>query len=76
MNEYIFIILETMYSAIELSVNMALYKCYVLLLLLMNARNVGGWSSNQQLKMKEKHYSFCKLIEKHPTHFIRIGVCF
>ena len=35
MNEYILIILETMYSAIEHSVNMALYKCCILLLLLI-----------------------------------------
>ena len=33
MNEYFKIILETMYSAIVHSVNMALYKCCILLLL-------------------------------------------
>ena len=31
MNEYFFIILETMYIAIEHSVNEALYKCCILL---------------------------------------------
>ena len=34
MNEYFLIILETMYSTIEHYVNMALYKCCILLLLL------------------------------------------